>query len=179
MALFLHEKVERATEQLASRTSRRSFLGLLGRGTVALAGGSFVAVALDPQRAEAFHICGHTYTTASCPHPYSPHSRLDQAGYAVHPVYGYPVDDDGKLYTSPAQKRTKICSHWVPERYPYTGKPVLQGTWSRCCNGRIRRLWDCCSFSRKRINGDASLAGYCYHGRRVFCVTYRDTDIRC
>jgi hypothetical protein len=177
--MTLHERVERATEELARRTSRRSFLGMLGRGAVALAGGSFVAVALDPQRAEAYHICGHTYTTGSCPHPYYPLTRLDKYGFAVHPDYGYPIDDDGKPYTSRDQKRTKICSHWVRERYPYTGKPILQGTWSRCCNGRIRRLWDCCSFSKKRINGDASLVGYCYHGRRVFCVTYRDTDIRC
>ncbi|MFN2545678.1 MAG: hypothetical protein ABR600_14065 [Actinomycetota bacterium] len=171
--------MERATEELARRTNRRSFLGIMGRAAVALTGGSFVAAALEPQRAEAFHICGHIYTTGSCPHPYFPHTRLDQAGYAVHPLYGYPVDDEGRLYRSRTQKRTKICSHWVPERFPYTGEPELQGTWSRCCNHRIRRLWDCCSFSRKRINGDASLTGYCYHGRRVFCVTYRDTDIRC
>lgn len=176
---MLEDVVERSTARLAMRTSRRSFLGRAGRTLIALAGGSFVAAALDPQRAEAFHICGHTYTTGSCPHPYYPHTRLDQAGYALHPVYGYPVDDHGKLYTSRKQKRTKICSHWVPERYPYTGKPELQGTWSRCCNKRIRRLWDCCSFSRKRINGDASLTGYCYHGRRVFCVTYYDTKIEC
>src|SRR5207247_1611308 len=82
---------------LAKRTSRRSFLGLLGRGAVAVAGGSFVAAALDPQRAEAFHICGHIYTTGSCPHPYYPNTRLDHYGYAVHPEYGYPVDDDGNL----------------------------------------------------------------------------------
>ena len=179
MRLTLEERVERATEGLAGRTGRRSFLGLVGRGVVALAGGSFVAVALDPQRAEAHHICGHTYTTGSCPHPYYPHTRLDRHGYAVHPIYGYPVDDKGNLYVSPTQKRTKICSHWVPQRYPFTGHPVLQGTWSRCCHHRIRRLWDCCSYSRTRINGDASLTGYCYNGRRVFCVTYRDTNIKC
>src|SRR5438093_854046 len=93
---------------------------------VAAAGGrlaSIVAVALDPQRAEAFHICGHIYTTGSCPHPYYPHTRLDRWGYAVHPWKGYPVDDEGNLYTSRSQKRTKICAHWVPEKYPFTGKP--------------------------------------------------------
>ena len=51
--------VERAATELARRTSRRSFLGRLGRTVVAVAGGSMVAVALDPDRAEAHHICGH------------------------------------------------------------------------------------------------------------------------
>ena len=32
---------------------------------------------------------------------------------------------------------------------------VLQGAWYRCCNGQIRKLVDCCSTSRTRINGDA------------------------
>jgi hypothetical protein len=179
--MIWHERVERATERLASRTGRRSFLGLLGRGAVALTGGSVVAAALDPQRAEAryYTFCGHTYTTGSCPHPYAPYTRIDRYGYPVHPKYGYPVADDGSVYTSRSQKRTKTCAGRVPKKYPFTGKPELQGTWSRCCHGRIRRLWDCCSFSRTRINGDASLVGYCYHGRRVFCVTYLDTDITC
>jgi hypothetical protein len=172
-------KIEDIGVTLAGRTGRRSFLGLLGRAFVALVGGPFVAVALDPQRAEAFHICGHIYTTHSCPHPYYPLTRVDQYGYALHPTYGYPIDDDGKIYRSRSQKRTKICSQWVPERFPFTGKPILQGAWTRCCNGRLRRLWDCCSYSHTRINGDRSLAGYCYGRRRVFCVTYRDTDIRC
>ena len=30
-----------------------------------------------------------------------------------------------------------------------------------------------------RINGDAALTGYCYSGRRVFCVMYYDTKIPC
>ena len=30
----------------------------------------------------------------------------------------------------------------------------------------MRKLVDCCSRNRKRINGDASLTGYCYKGRR-------------
>jgi hypothetical protein len=32
---------------------------------------------------------------------------------------------------------------------------------------------------RRRINGDAALTGYCYHGRRVFCVMYYDTKVKC
>jgi hypothetical protein len=164
---------------LAQRTTRRSFLGRLGRGLVAVAGGSFVAVALDPERARAFHICGHTFTTGSCPHPFSPESRIDEHGFPLHPYYGYPIDDLGRLYRSPKQPRHRICGWVVPKRYPFTGSPVLQGAWYRCCNNRVRKLWDCCSYSRTRINGDASLSGYCYGRRRVFCVTYFDTNVRC
>ena len=56
---------------------------------------------------------------------------------------------------------------------------VTQGSWYRCCGGQIRKLVDRCSRSRRRINGDASLVGYCYTGRRVFCVMYYDTGLPC
>ena len=171
--------VERATTALASRVSRRSFLGRVGRAVVALAGGSMVAASLAPDRAEAYHLCGHTFTTGSCPHPYHPQTRIDRYGYPVHPTYGYPVDDEGHMYTSRSQKRRKICEGWVEAQYPFTKPAVIQGTWSRCCNGRVRKIVDCCSYSDTRINGDASLTGYCYGGRKVFCITYRETKVSC
>lgn len=164
---------------LAGSTSRRSFLGRLGAGVVALAGGQFVAAALKPERAEAYHICGHTYTTDSCPHPYRPLSRVDRFGYPIHPTYGYPVDDRGRIYKSKHQKRSLMCQDLVKKKYPQTGNPRYGGGWSRCCNGRVRRIADCCSYSRTRINGDASVTGYCYSGTRVFCIGYRDTNVRC
>ncbi len=164
---------------LAGSTSRRSFLGRLGAGVVALAGGPLVAAALRPERAEAYHICGHTYTTDSCPHPYRPLSRVDRFGYPIHPTYGYPVDDKGRIYKSKHQKRSLMCQDLVKKRYPHTGEPRYGGGWSRCCNGRVRRIADCCSYSRTRINGDASVTGYCYSGTRVFCIGYRDTNVRC
>jgi hypothetical protein len=170
---------ERAATGLAARSSRRSFLGRLGSGVVALVGGPLVAVALRPDRAEAHHICGHTYTTDSCPHPYAPRTRIDRHGYPVHPRFGYPVDDRGDIYVSRSQRRRKVCQQRVPAKYPYTGKPRFGGGWARCCGGRIRRIYDCCSYSRRRINGDASVTGYCYRGRRVFCICYRDTKTRC
>ena len=176
---MIDNTVERASLELAARTGRRSFIGRLGAGFVALVGGPFVAVALSPSRVEAHHICGHTYTTGSCPHPYAPHTRIDKAGYPVHPKYGYPVDDRGRLYKSRDQKRRKVCEQVVRKRYPFTGYPVLQGGWSRCCGGQIRRIVDCCSYSATRINGDGSLTDYCYSRRRVFCITYRDTNIPC
>lgn len=176
---MVQELVEGAATRLASRTSRRSFLARLGRGVVAMAGGAFVAVALDPERAQAHHICGHTFTTNSCPHPFAPRTRIDRHGFAVHPRYGYPVDDNGDIYASRQQRRRKICQEIVPARYPHVKNPRYGGGWSRCCNGRIRRIHDCCSYSDTRINGDASVTGYCYNGRKVFCIAYRDTNVEC
>ena len=109
--------------------------------------GSMVAVALDPDRAEAHHICGHLYTTESCPHPYAPHSRTDAYGFPVHPQLGYPVDDDGEIYLSERQTRRKVCQTVVPEQYPFVPNPRYGGGWSRCCNGRVRHIQDCCSTS--------------------------------
>jgi len=176
---MIERVVERGAIALAERTSRRSFLGRLGTAVVALAGGRFVAEALRPERAGAHHICGHTFTTGSCPHPYSPSTRIDRFGYPVHPQHGYPVDDVGEIYVSREQRRRKVCQAVVPDRYPHTGNPRFGGGWSRCCHGQIRRIHDCCSYSDRRINGDASVRGYCYGGRKVFCIAYRDTNIRC
>ena len=55
----------------------------------------------------------------------------------------------------------------------------LEGSWFRCCGGQIRKLWDCCANTKKRINGDAALHGYCYGRHKVFCVTYYDTGLPC
>ncbi|MFP5353104.1 MAG: hypothetical protein ACLGIB_11160 [Actinomycetota bacterium] len=170
---------ERASTALAQRSSRRSFLGRLGQGVVALVGGQFVAVALAPDRAEAYHICGHTYTTGSCPHPYSPLSRVDKYGFPLHPEHGYPVDDQGRLYKSREQSRRKMCAQVVPEKYPHVRQPGQGGGWSRCCNGRIRTIYDCCAYTRTRINGDGAVTGYCHNGKKVFCIGYRDKNIRC
>ncbi|MGI8773542.1 MAG: twin-arginine translocation signal domain-containing protein [Actinomycetota bacterium] len=176
---MLENLTEGAAVALAQRTTRRSFLGRLGAGVVALTGGPFVAAALKPERAQAYHICGHTYTTDSCPHPFRPLTRVDKYGYPVHPQYGYPVDDKGNIYKKKSQKRSRTCQEMVPRKYPYVTDPRFGGGWSRCCSGRIRRIVDCCSSSRRRINGDASVVGYCYSGTRVFCIAYRDTNVRC
>ncbi|HEY7754695.1 MAG TPA: hypothetical protein VID69_00550 [Actinomycetota bacterium] len=172
-------RVERAGTQLARRTSRRSFLGRVGRAVVALAGGSVVATALAPERAEAYHICGHIFTTGSCPHPYTPNTRIDGAGFPLHPTYGFPVDDDGFIYLSEEQTRRKVCQTVVPERFTFVHNPRYGGGWSRCCNGRIRHISDCCSPSTVRINGDGAVRGYCPRGLRVFCIAYQELNVRC
>jgi hypothetical protein len=65
----------------------------------------------------------------------------------------------------------------VRERYGL--KAQFDGGWYRCCGGTIRKLVDCCAYTRTRINGDAALVGYCYNGRRVFCVLYYQTSTPC
>ncbi len=138
-----------------------------------------MASTLAPERAEAHHICGHLYTTRSCPHPYRPHSRVDRWGYPVHPTLGYPVDDHGDLYVSKDQPRHRTCQERVPELYPFTGHAQYGGGWSRCCGGRVRHIQDCCSRSNVRVNGDAAVRGYCYGNRKVFCITYQEFDLAC
>ena len=78
----------------------------------------------------------------------------------------------------PRAPRTRVCEDWTAEVKGLEDLRV-QGSWFRCCGGQIRKLVDCCSFSRRRINGDASLTGYCWGGRRVYCVMYYDTGLRC
>jgi hypothetical protein len=171
---------ERLIRRLAGRTTRRGFLAGVGRGVVALAGGGVVAAALAPERAEAHHICGHTFTTGSCPHPYAPMSRTDRYGFPLHPRDGFPVDDEGKPYLDPkTQERHRTCQEYVPMRYPQVRKPRYGGGWTRCCGGRLRHIQDCCSRHKRRINGDFAVRGYCPQGLKVFCITYRELNKRC
>jgi hypothetical protein len=181
---------------LAAGMTRRSFLGRLGAGFMAVVGGSAVAAALKPDEAEAFHFCGHIWTTGSCPTPYRL-PRIDRRGYPLRPRDGRPIDNIGRLVDSegypvdetgqrlvgvdgqPLERgpRTRICEDWVPEQFGVD--VVTQGAWYRCCNGQVRKLVDCCTTSLNRINGDKALKGYCYRGRRVFCVMYYDTGLGC
>lgn len=189
------ERGDGVLEQLATSTSRRGFLARLGMWLMALAGGELVAAAARPEEAEAYHLCGHTYTTASCPHP-TGLPRVDAQGYPLRARDGRPVDDLGRPIdrkgrpldshgrllrdpdgrTLPPAPRSKVCVA-VGQRYGI--KTSRDGSWYRCCGGHVRRLMDCCSYSSRRINGDAALTGYCYSGRKVFCVHYYDTKVRC
>jgi hypothetical protein len=182
--------------RLAAGLTRRSFLGRMGGALLAVTGGAAVAAAVRPEKSEAFHFCGHIWTTGSCPSPLGI-PRIDRHGYPVRAGDGRPIDNLGRLVNSsgypvnasgerlrgpdgallPAGPRTRICEEWVRERFGHNSR--TQGSWYRCCGGQIRKLVDCCSPSRHRINGDASLVGYCWSGNRVFCVMYYDTGLEC
>jgi hypothetical protein len=186
---------ERLSDRLAAATSRRGFLARAGGAVMALAGARTAGSLIAPGEAEAYHFCGHIYTTDSCPHP-TGLPRIDRRGLPLRardgravddlgrPIdaAGAPVDDAGQPLTDadgrrlPAASRTAVCEA-VGERWGFSTQ--IDGAWYRCCGGQVRKLVDCCSYSRRRINGDASLTGYCYKGRRVFCVMYFQTKVPC
>ena len=190
-------RVGRALDSLAGDTSRRGFLARVGGALTAITAGGVVAKAIKPGDAEAFHFCGHTYTTDSCIHPLGPAlPRIDRRGYPLRPMDGHPIDNlgrpvndrgepvdhDGQVLRDPDGRplppapRTRICDRTADE---YNFKAYLDGSWYRCCDGHVRRLLDCCGYVHDRINGDAALRGYCYSGRKVFCVQYYQTKVPC
>ena len=160
-----------------------------------LAGAGTVAALVAPGEAEAYHFCGHIYTTDSCPHP-TGLPRIDSRGFPLRAADGHPIDDLGRLVNAdgPRGRRGRAAADrrrrpGAADRQPHARvrrrrrrfgiKTKVDGAWFRCCGGHIRKLVDCCSRSKRRINGDASLTGYCYKGRKVFCVMYYDTKIKC
>jgi hypothetical protein len=182
-------------ESLAARTSRRGLLARVGQALVAGSAAGLVSAAVKPGEADAFHFCGHIYTTGSCPHP-TGLPRIDARGYPLRARDGKPVDDlgrridgkgrpvgeDGQLLRDPDGRplpvatRTTVCGA-AGARFDFA--PHVDGSWYRCCGGHVRKLVDCCAYTRNRINGDRALTGYCYEGRKVFCVMYFQTKVPC
>jgi hypothetical protein len=189
------DRIGEALDGIAGNTSRRGFIARLGGAMMAATAGSVVGRAIEPGDAEAYHFCGHIYTTGSCIHPAST-PRIDANGFPLDPASGDPIDDIGRKVNKrgvpvdshgnslkdpdgrplPPAPRTKVCERTMQE-YGYNGQ--IDGGWYRCCGGQVRKLVDCCSQSNKRINGDAALTGYCYQGRKVFCVMYFQTKVPC
>ena len=191
----MSERIERAIDSLAGNSSRRGFLARVGAALTAVTAGSVVGKAIKPGEADAYHFCGHTYTTGSCPHP-AGMPRIDGHGYPLRDYDGTPVDnlgrpvnrrgepvnEKGELLRDPDGRplppapRTKVCDE---TGRIYGFETSVDGGWYRCCGGTVRKLTDCCSRSNRRINGDAALEGYCYQGRKVFCVMYYQTKVPC
>jgi hypothetical protein len=183
-------------EGLAASTSRRGFLARTSRFLTLAAGAGAISALIKPGSADAFHFCGHVYTTDSCPHP-TGLPRIDAHGYPLRAADGQPVDDlgqpvnaegvpvdaDGRVlldpegFPLPPAPRSRVCQDVAADRIRRTTR--VDGSWYRCCGGHIRKLVDCCADTPRRINGDSALIGYCYAGRRVFCVMYYDTKVPC
>lgn len=184
-----------ATEEVALRTSRRGLLSKVGAVLLAAGGAAGARAIASPEDADAYHFCGHIYTTDGCPHP-TGLPRIDSRGRPVRArdgrriddlgrlvdTKGFPVTEDGERLTDPDGRplppapRTAICDQ-VADRFGIRTR--VDGSWHRCCGGRVRKLIDCCTTGRRRINGDRALTGYCYEGRKVFCVMYYDTNVKC
>jgi hypothetical protein len=189
------DRIGETLDSLAGDTSRRGFLARLGGALLAGAAGGMVAKVVRPGEADAFHFCGHIFTTGSCIHPLGL-PRLDRDGLPIRPSDGRRVDNLGRLVNErglpisedgspkldpdgrplPPAPRTNVCKETARV---YDINAELQGAWYRCCGGKVRKLWDCCSRHNRRINGDEALRGYCYRGRKVFCVTYYQTNTPC
>jgi hypothetical protein len=187
---------EHFADAVLRHSSRRGFLEWAGAALIALAGGRTAARMILPDDAEAYtNFCGHTYTTGNCPHP-TGLPRVDRNDYPLrasdgHPVddlgrpidvQGYPVNAHGQVLHEPDGEplspapRSKVCPAAGTE---HGLKLQIDGSWYRCCGGRVRRLMDCCGYTNVRINGDAALVGYCYAGRNVYCVQYYETMMPC
>jgi hypothetical protein len=187
---------EHFADAVLRSSSRRGFLEWAGAALIALAGGRAAARMVLPDDADAYtNFCGHTFTTGNCPHP-TGLPRVDRDGYPLRardgqavddlgrPIEarGYPIDAHGQVLREPDGEplspapRSKIC----PAAGAARGlKLEIDGSWYRCCGGRVRRLMDCCGYTSTRINGDAALVGYCYSGRNVYCVQYHETNVPC
>jgi hypothetical protein len=189
------DRVERALEGIAGNTSRRGFLARVGAAMTTVTAGGLVARAVKPGDADAFHFCGHIFTTGSCPHP-AGKPRIDARGFPLRardgqridnlgrPVNGdgEPVNSDGDVLRDPDGRplppapRTRVCDE-TARRFGF--RTWVDGAWYRCCDGHVRKLVDCCAYSNRRINGDEALEGYCFRGRKVFCVMYFQTGVPC
>src|SRR6188474_3559677 len=119
---------ERVSDRLAAGTSRRGFLSRVSGAVMGLAGAATVTSLVAPGEAEAYHFCGHIYTTDSCPHPTGlpridskgrplrakDARRVDDLGRLVD-LAGDPVDENGERLTDaegvplPAASRTPVC----------------------------------------------------------------------
>ncbi len=179
----------------AARSSRRGFIATASAAAGALAAVRTVGSLIRPGEAEAYHFCGHIYTTDGCPHP-TGLPRIDTRGFPLRAKDGKPVDDLGRTIDGagaplnedgspaldpdgrplPPATRTRICSA-AGRRFGITTR--TDGAWFRCCGGHVRKLSDCCTTSAQRINGDTALRGYCYAKRHVFCVMYVQTRVPC
>ncbi|MBW3653718.1 MAG: twin-arginine translocation signal domain-containing protein, partial [Actinobacteria bacterium] len=76
-------------------SSRRSFLQTASAAVAVLTAGRMVGSLVAPGEADAFHFCGHIYTTDGCPHP-TGLPRIDRHGYPLRARDGRPVDDLGR-----------------------------------------------------------------------------------
>src|SRR5215217_4790916 len=87
---------ERLSDRVAAGTSRRGFLSRVSGAVMGLTGTGTAASMVKPGEAEAFHFCGHTYTTDSCPHP-TGLPRIDRKGFPLRAEDGHAIDDLGRL----------------------------------------------------------------------------------
>ncbi len=176
-------------------TSRRAFLSRAGAATATAAGAGMVGAVVRPGDADAYHFCGHIYTTDGCPHP-TGLPRIDRKGLPLRARDGKRVDDLGRLIDGAGRpvdedgvrSPTSRAARCRPRRARRSARPPARPSGSasrRTAPGTAAATATCASSStaaprsRARINGDRALKGYCYDDRKVFCVMYFQSSVPC
>ena len=116
------------SDGLATSTSRRGFLARVSKMLSLAAGAGTVGALVDAGDAEAFHFCGHIYTTDSCPHP-TGLPRIDAYGFPLRAADGVPVDDLGRPVDVEGRP---VDAHGRPLLDP-DGRPLPAAPRSRVC----------------------------------------------
>ena len=149
-------RIGAALDGIAGNTSRRGFIARLGGALMAATAGTMVGRAIEPGEADAYHFCGHIYTTGSCVHPTRATPRIDADGWPLDAASGGPIDNIGRRINKqgnpvnangdilrdpdgrplPPAPRTKVCDETARI---YNINAQIDGSWYRCCGGRVGR----------------------------------------
>ena len=191
------DRIGEALDGIAGNTSRRGFIARVGGAMMAATAGSVVGRAIEPGEADAYHFCGHIFTTGSCVHPNGHAADRRRRLAARGETRASPST------TSAARSTRRACRSTAngnvlqrPRRPPdarrrraprsatrprastrSTPRSTAPGTAAAAAPSESSST---AARSRtQRINGDASLTGYCFSGRKVFCVMYFQTKVPC
>ena len=92
--------------------SRRGFLAKVSGVLMATAGARTAVSLIAPSEAEAYHFCGHIYTTDSCPHP-TGLPRIDSKGRPLRTTTrakACPADTRASPRAGRCERRTATAS---------------------------------------------------------------------
>ena len=186
----------RIADAVASASSRRGFLSKVGAAVMGVAGARDHRIARGAGRGRGVPLLrAHLLrlirdrTPPGCrgsTRAGSRSGRATGAGWTTSVCYidaaGGPVDDDG--FAAAGRRRHAAAERVADSRVRRRGRglrlPALRGRrlvsllrWPRTQAGRLLR------HVRDRINGDKALKGDRYQGRKVFCVMYYETKVKC
>ena len=179
------------SDRLAGRTLAPRLPRAGRRALLAAAAGAPTVARADRARATPRPTTSAATPTRPTPAPTRPACR----GSTPH---GFPLRArDGAPGRRPRPARsTRAGSRWTSDGTPAAPTPTAgrcrRAPRTQVCQARRRALrlrhaastapgtaaaagtcagsWTAARYTRKRINGDAALTGYCYRGRKVFCV---------
>ena len=183
-------------ESLALSTSRRGFLARPSRLLALLAGGGAVAALVRPGEADA------SASVATSTRPIPARIRRDcpvstpRASRFAPPTVTGSTTSGGRPTLRGSQSMRTVRRSWTQRACRCLRRRAVvsartssrrgsHGLRTSTVPGIAAAAAMCANSSTaargppRRINGDAALTGYCYAGRRVYCVMYYDTKIPC